>query len=197
MGKIIEKKQEKRKRLLETAFNLFMSKGVQETTIRDIVEEAGVAKGTFYLYFKDKYELIENLRKRKAIKLFEDAISYSRKNEYLDFTDQLLAIIDYIIDELTVNPDLLKFIYKNLSSGIQNINLEHELVTDANLSIYEIFRKRAEEDHLVLEDPTITCYMIIDLVSSTCYSSILYNNPLPIAAYKPHLYAAIKKLLKC
>ena len=55
MGKAAENKQQKREALLNTAFKLFTTKGLHNTSIADIVEQAGVAKGTFYLYFKDKY----------------------------------------------------------------------------------------------------------------------------------------------
>ena len=52
-----EKDPEKENRLLESAFKLFTEKGIKETSIQGIVDESNVAKGTFYLYFKDKYEL--------------------------------------------------------------------------------------------------------------------------------------------
>ena len=38
--------------------------------------------------------------------------------------------------------------------------------------------------------------MIIELVSSTCFNSILYNEPLPIEEFKPYLYELIRNLLK-
>ena len=193
MGKVRDKQQHKRQMLLETAFNLFTSKGINETTIQDIAREAGVAKGTFYLYFKDKYDLIEKLRARKAAKLFEDAVQFSRRQEYENFTEQFLMIVDYIIDELTRNKDLLKFIYKNLSIGGQNIRLEEEIYSST--SIYEMFEQRALEDQLILKDPKTVFFMIIELVGSTCYTSILLNSPLPIEEYKPYLYEAIKRLL--
>ena len=56
MGKAEENKLRKRESLLDTAFKLFTEKGIHNTSIADIVEQAGVAKGTFYLYFKDKYD---------------------------------------------------------------------------------------------------------------------------------------------
>lgn len=195
MGKIKEKQQQKRQMLLETAFHLFTSKGINETTIQDIAREAGVAKGTFYLYFKDKYDLIEKLRARKAAKLFEEAVRFSRSQEYENFTEQFLIIVDYIIDELTENRDLLKFIYKNLSMGGINIRLEGEEETYSPVSIFEMFEQRALEDQLTLENPKAVFFMIIELVGSTCYTSILLNVPLPIEEYKPYLYEAIKKLL--
>ena len=51
MGKLESNKKKKKNALYTTAFDLFTTKGIAKTTISDIVESAGVAKGTFYLYF--------------------------------------------------------------------------------------------------------------------------------------------------
>ena len=61
MGKLDVKKKLKHESLLNTAFDLFTSQGIYKTSISDIVKKAGVAKGTFYLYFTDKYDLIKIL----------------------------------------------------------------------------------------------------------------------------------------
>ena len=37
--------------------------------------------------------------------------------------------------------------------------------------------------------------MIIELVSSTCFNSILYKEPLPINEFKPYLYEEIRNLI--
>ena len=57
MGKLELNKKKKKDALFNTAFELFTTKGLTKTTISDIVDQAGVAKGTFYLYFKDKYDM--------------------------------------------------------------------------------------------------------------------------------------------
>ena len=60
MGKVDENKKKKKEALFNTAYELFTTKGINATAISDIVEKAGVAKGTFYLYFKhtrDKYSM--------------------------------------------------------------------------------------------------------------------------------------------
>ena len=64
---------DKKQRLLDTAFSLFSDKGIKNTSIQEIVDKANVAKGTFYLYFKDKYELQDILITTKSEKLFNDA----------------------------------------------------------------------------------------------------------------------------
>ena len=56
MGRVEENKKKKKEALFRTAYELFTTKGINSTAISDIVEKAGVAKGTFYLYFKDKYD---------------------------------------------------------------------------------------------------------------------------------------------
>ena len=54
VGKLDEKKKAKRDSLLVAAFALFTDKGVNDTSVSDIVKRANMAKGTFYLFFKDK-----------------------------------------------------------------------------------------------------------------------------------------------
>ena len=48
---------EKRNEIISAAVDLFLKKGLDETSIDDIVNKASIGKGTFYKYFKDKNEL--------------------------------------------------------------------------------------------------------------------------------------------
>ena len=75
MGKIDNNKQMKRESLLDSAFSLFINNGFSKTSISDIVNNAGVAKGTFYLYFKDKYDIRNHLIAHKASQVFQAAYS--------------------------------------------------------------------------------------------------------------------------
>lgn len=51
----------RREQILDCAAELFAEKGYHATNITDIVTRAGVARGTFYLYFKDKRTIFEEL----------------------------------------------------------------------------------------------------------------------------------------
>ena len=82
----------KKQRLLDTAFSLFTDKGIKNTSIQEIVDNANVAKGTFYLYFKDKYELQDILITTKSDKLFNDALAALRKNYIQNFSDQIVLV---------------------------------------------------------------------------------------------------------
>jgi len=51
------KKELKRKHIIQAALKIFSSKGYDPTMIEEVAHEAGIAKGTLYLYFKDKEDL--------------------------------------------------------------------------------------------------------------------------------------------
>ena len=190
-------KEGKQNRLLNTAFKLFTEKGTKDTSIQEIVDNASVAKGTFYLYFKDKYEIRDILIVQKSQKLFSDALKSLRKNYISDFSDSIIYNINYVIDELTKNPLLLKFISKNLSWGVFNktvLNL-YDKSMDSENSVYDLFIKGIKENNIKIENPDVTLFMIIELVGSTCFNSILYKEPLPIDEYKPYLYKTIRGMI--
>ncbi len=186
---------DKESRLLNTAFKLFTEKGMKDTSIQDIVDNANVAKGTFYLYFKDKYEIRDILIAKKSNKLFNEALKELRKNYIENLSDQVIFIINYVIDELVKAPTLLKFISKDLSWGIYNKNVRKIYEETSEDSIYKLFIKGVEENHIDLKNPEVTLFMIIELLSSTCFNSILYNEPLPINEFKPYLYDTIRNMI--
>lgn len=196
-GEEIKKEKDKERRLLETAFTLFTEKGIKDTSIQEIVDKAKVAKGTFYLYFKDKYEIRDILIAKKSEKLFKEALEELRKNYITNLSDQVIFIINHVINELSKAPTLLKFISKNLSWGIYHstiLKIYEEKEEEAD-SMYSLFLKGTKETGLNLKNPEVTLYMIIELVSSTCFNSIINKEPLPIEEYKPYLYEAIRKIM--
>ena len=56
------KKGEKRKLdLIQIAYRLFVSRGYEHTSVDEIIEEAGIAKGTYYYYFQSKEQMLEEV----------------------------------------------------------------------------------------------------------------------------------------
>ena len=84
MGKIDNNKQMKRESLLDSAFSLFIDNGFNKTSISDIVNNAGVAKGTFYLYFHDKVQLINHLIVKKSSSIIDEALKKAKEEQIDD-----------------------------------------------------------------------------------------------------------------
>lgn len=110
--------------LLDSAFSLFIDNGFNKTSISDIVNNAGVAKGTFYLYFKDKYDIRNHLIAHKASQIFQAAYAdLLRHPDIQDFEEQVLFITDNILDQFAANHSLVTLISKHLSWGSSKIRL--------------------------------------------------------------------------
>ena len=114
MGKVDDNKKQKKHTLLRAAFQLFTEKGFSKTTVADIVDRAGLAKGTFYLYFKDKFDLRDKLIAYKATQLFNDAHLELDKANVPTFEDEVLFMTDYIIGRFMTDEPLIQFVAKNL-----------------------------------------------------------------------------------
>ena len=82
--------------------------------------------------------------------------------------------------------------YKNKAS----INKKFAKNKNSEEGLVYLFLNGVKEHNIKLKNPEVTLYMIVELVSSTCFNSILYNEPLPIEEFKPYLYELIRNLLK-
>ena len=195
MGKVDANKKLKENSLLKTAFEYFTTKGFSKTSITDIVSKAGVAKGTFYLYFKDKYDIRNKLVSHKSSQLFKNALNdLGDELDALPFEEKIIKIIDNIINQLNNNQSLLTFISKNLSWGIFK-NAITTPVSEDDVNFSEVYYKMLDESPNGFHDPEIMLFMIIELVSSTCYSAILYNEPCTLEKLKPYLYSSIRLII--
>ena len=74
----MREKEMRRNAILDAAESLFFSRGVEHTTMDDVAEAAEFSKGTLYLYFKNKEDLLHGiyLRGIEILKqLFRDALA--------------------------------------------------------------------------------------------------------------------------
>lgn len=194
MGKSEQNKQKKRDALLNTAFELFTTQGINKTTINNIVEAAGVAKGTFYLYFKDKYDIRNKLIAHKASRIFSIADEALSETQLTELDDRIIFLADNIIEQFNADKSLLNFISKNLSWGI----FKNELISSGDnydVDFYNIYTV-LENSPRTFKNPEILLFMIVEFVSSTCYSSILYGEPTEIEELKPYIFDAIRQIIK-
>lgn len=192
MGKIALNKSEKYMNLLDAAYELFEKSGSHLVSIDEIVKKAGVAKGTFYLYFKDKYDLISKLILYKASK-FMDSVEYEHieiKNAE-DFNKHVKTYIDFLIEFLEKNHTLVLLIEKNVNVCV-NAVIENRagLLKDLYDELLSYFIKVGIDELTV----KIRLYLYINMIVSACCSAILYEMPYSLEQLKPQLCGVIYDL---
>lgn len=199
MGKIEDKKKQKKEALLVSAMQLFSEKGIEDTSVSEIVKNADVAKGTFYLYYKDKYEIRDYLVTRKANEIFEKARNdlpeemEKISSGHVQVEECIICLVENIIEQFKESPFLLKFIAKNLSWGIfSNIRIR-DLDNKNCMDIFDDLLMFSEKQYRQKE---LMVYMIVELVNATCYNVILYHMPVEIEKLKEDLILTIQNILR-
>lgn len=186
VGKLDEKKKQKREALLGAAYDLFTSQGIFDTSISDIVKKAEMAKGTFYLYFKDKFDIRTALITEKAGKLFSVVREKMRDKRADSLEETVIQLVDIIIDELDADKRMLEFISKNLRWGIfHKVILEGG--NEVSDSFYDWYTELIQSSGRTFRNHELMIYMIVELVNATCYNVILYQEPVGLDELKEEL----------
>ena len=110
------RRQDSRKRLVETALKLFASQGYYHTSIADILRESGCKRGTLYYYFSSKEEL-GYAAIDESLRLFAErgAASHLYTNEHP--IDRLLKVLGDLPNRIRLTPtgDLVLGVSANMA----------------------------------------------------------------------------------
>lgn len=193
---VSDKKLAKQLMLLDSAYELFTQRGVNMTAIDDVVKKAGVAKGTFYLYFKDKYDLLDQIvlrRSEKAVLETMSELEAQAANEEKSPVELLHSFIDKLIAYFEKNKDLLALIEKNLTVCLELVlNTENAVLAARLEKLYEMFaacgygREKAKQ----------YIYLLLNMVSAACCDSILAGKPFTTGEIRESIHEIIDKILK-
>ena len=69
MSRIVKKPEERKKEIVAAARQLFLEKEYEKTSMRDIIEYLGIAKGTIYHYYNSKEDLLDDVIQSEVSKL--------------------------------------------------------------------------------------------------------------------------------
>lgn len=192
MNGMENKKMRKKRRLTDAAYQLFMNDGFQNTSIDDIAKLANVAKGTFYLYFHDKFDIMNTVALNISCKVLADAHESMVAHRKSAFAENVIMIADYIIEYFHRNPLVLKLVEKNFSWPLIREQLSEEQDNQLKSLLDEFCSQRPNHGR---EESFKLLFLVIELCGSISYASIIHQQPDTIENMKPFLYDAIRRLL--
>ena len=125
------KKNQKRKKILDKAWELFRKNGYEETKVEDITRELGVSKGSFYTYFKTKdevlYEILERIKKENEERI--NKINVNQEPSKI-LEDYVISKMNYIVKLLnnmkisSINRNLSNSKLKNFFEELKKVSIE-------------------------------------------------------------------------
>lgn len=193
MGAVEGKKQEKRRALMQAAYELFLERGTDKTSIEQITARAKVAKGTFYLYFADKGVLTQALLGRLSYQLLRDAcLTLEQQPGERSYADSVIFVIDHIIEQLRKDTLMLRFLGRSfawpaleqLEAGGEEAPLLHRVL--------EVTMKSPEMAGRTVREAYQRITALGSMCMSVCYTCILEGKPEELDEMKPVLYDIIR-----
>lgn len=189
------RKERKRQNLLAAAYGLFTEKGVAKTSVDEIVRRANVAKGTFYLYFQDKDQLLQQLVYDISARVLEEAYAWLEERRTPDFVENVLLMLDYIVEYFKRNKLVLRLVERNFSWPMvaRQMSERSDPLWDRLMSDLE---RSPQASRYSEEELFRIIFVIVEMVGSVCYSSIIEGKPDTIDNMKPVLYGIVRNILR-
>jgi AcrR family transcriptional regulator len=178
-----------RRRLLEAAEQVFAELGYHDASIVKITEAAGVAQGTFYLYFAGKRdifdELVRDLNRRVRHAMKEGSSQGRTRLEaellgfraYFRFTAEHTALYRIIRQAEFVSPEILRYHYDRLSAGY-----------------VEALREAVQEGEVGEIDPEVTAWALMGMGELIGMKWILWDGRPEMPA---EVFTELERIIRC
>ncbi len=135
---VLDKQKHTKKKILDSAFNVFVRNGYNDTTMSHIVKESGLSKGAIYHYYSSKKELFASLIDHWEVFSFPDFYSKDNKNERAE--DTLKRFASTVYDVFCSKPEvfLAEIEFWALANKDKEINKRSKLLYDKILTLFEL-----------------------------------------------------------
>jgi AcrR family transcriptional regulator len=107
-----ESREARRLQIKESALRVFSAKGYHETSVSDLVDAAGVARGTFYLYFDSKEAIFLELLDDLTTHLRANIVGIDTSKGAASMEEQLHATVVRILRTAVENQPLTRIIFR-------------------------------------------------------------------------------------
>ena len=199
--RVVKPTEQRRAEILEAALRLFSSKGFHDTTMEEVANAAGVAKGTIYLYFQSKEHLLLALKRDfmqgltdAVANIVADAIEQLEGGKGTDYRDIIDDIFHAVVDYHTSRRDAVEVVVRQ-SPSPDLVNEALELERDYLGLITSAFRTGMEYGLVHTEDPEMTAHLITAAIRDNIATCLCYGEPADldrlVEASKQMLYKAL------
>jgi TetR/AcrR family fatty acid metabolism transcriptional regulator len=131
---------DRRRQILDAAVRVFARQGFHACRVSDIADEAGVAYGLVYHYFRSKEEVLDTLFTER----WDILLQVIRDVDAEDgpARDKLRGIAAFIVDSYRHDPDLMKVIVVEVTRAANSFGLTHaDRIREAYALIADIVAK--------------------------------------------------------
>ena len=169
--------EERRQQLLDAARVCFAREGYAGASVSAIVREAGVAQGTFYVYFESKQAVLTELRRET----FRDyAVALNKAAELpLPADARLVATIRSILDAVQRNL-VMERVFRQAESAGDSERSALEGRARLAKTAARFLAEGAAAGELTIDDPGVVAELVVTLFDQVLYEALEYERPAPV-----------------
>jgi AcrR family transcriptional regulator len=172
--RVLKPAAERRKDLMDASIKVFKEKGIRSTTVADITDAAGVAKGTFYLYFESRDHLLGALRESFVDDIVERTTSFYERVGRDDWWGLVDTMIETMISMMFERRDAIAvFVQEGFTPSTQEVFGQCDV--RVNAMIASGIRAGIEAGVFEVDDPETTAAMLHHGMEGTALEALLYN----------------------
>ncbi|WP_284736101.1 TetR/AcrR family transcriptional regulator [Dongia deserti] len=181
-----------RHRLRSAALELFVEKGVAETTTRDLAKKAGIAEGTIYRHFESKDELVRDLFQDHYFR-FGAELDRIQRETVGDLDAKLRAMIDYMCRLFDEDATLYRFLLLVQHTALPNIR---SAPTSPAIIFRDLVSRAIEGGEIPRQDPGLAAAMTVGAIIQPALALIYGSVTGTMSDFAPAIARACAALLR-
>ncbi len=173
IAKGVLSKGERRLQILDASRDVFAKRGYARATVDDIVAEAGVARGTFYLYFDDKRDAFAELVQRFASQITAVIVRIATDDPARPVADQVLENTRAILRLCLAERSMTKILFTD-AVGVDP-EFQHQLATfyDTVVQLLTESLKDGQALGIVVDgEPRVMAYLTLGALKELVYQAV-------------------------
>lgn len=181
-----------RHRLRAAALELFVERGVSETTTKDLARKAGIAEGTIYRHFESKDELVRDLFEGHYFRFGAD-LDRIQAQTAGGIDAKLRAMVEFMCRLYDHDPTLYRFLLLVQHTALPNIRTAP---TSPAVILRGAISRAAAQGEIPQQDPVLAAAMVLGTIIQPALALIYGSLSGTMSDLAPAIASACSALLR-
>lgn len=173
--RVVKDAEERKNEILDVAEHLFGTKGFDNTSTNDILNEIGIARGTLYYHFKSKEELLDSMINRMTKRLVEQAKKIAGEKDVPILQRLTKMMLALNISDENLNQEILQQVHKP-QNALMHQKMQNCLLSEINPLITTLIEEGIEQGICQTEYPMEVAEMTFLYVNTIFDDLMAYSN---------------------
>ena len=163
--------------LIDAGLNLFLARGIEAVTIDEVAREAGMAKGNFYRYFRDKADLVEAVIEpvaattRQALAECHDQLS--EVDGHGEAVAAYAELGNRLVGALAMYPDAMcLYLQERRAPATTARQAISDLADDLDNRAMALSQLAADQNLVVVSDPRVSALAVLGAVEALALAAV-------------------------